>query len=199
MDLREKYESLEQRKKEMDTEISALGGELTVQRYLSLCAQRSRLIDLKDYLYQEMKKKEYSTCEHIWVTSLVEYDNIEGHTSTFCGCMKCGLDRGVIPLKEQGRPLNVDQTIMYNLMRNNCVVRGIDTKVWCDLDLARAIYSRISLSHPGIDDETAVMYFENSLDHIRNVEVSEERTAGRVKRLSLDPGFNRWKESDIKD
>ena len=81
---------------------------------------------------------------------------------------------------------------MYDFMYGGVYRSGIDTKMFCDLDLAKAIYSKIREAHPNIDDETARKYFEIALDNIRNIKVTEERKANRAKRLLLIPGFNRW-------
>ena len=68
----------------------------------------------------------------------------------------------------------------------------METKLVCNLDLAKAIYSKIKEAHPDIDDETARKYFEISLDDIRNIKVNDERKKSRAKRLSLNPDFNKW-------
>ena len=66
-----------------------------------------------------------------------------------------------------------------------------------DLDLAKAIYSKIKESHPDIDDETARKYFEIALDNIRKIKVNDERKVSRAKRLSLSPKFNKWTGCDV--
>lgn len=200
MELKEKYECLEQKEREIDEKISALKKHSAVEAYISLCNQKSRLDDLKSFLYREIKGEEYSTCDHIWVTSLLDYDDEGKLIDKFYGCMKCGLDRSVVSLKRRGITLDAEQEVMADFINDRLflAVRGEYTDVDCDLDLARAIYSRISLVHPGLDNGTARKYFEISLDHIRNIEVSEERTASRVKRLGLAPGFDRWGKSVTK-
>ena len=83
---------------------------------------------------------------------------------------------------------------------DNCfagMIKGVETEVACDLDLAQAIFSKIKEVHPDIDDTTAIKYFEIALDDIRNIKVSDERKVGRAKRLSLKPEFKRWSYDDV--
>ena len=81
---------------------------------------------------------------------------------------------------------------MYDFMYGGVYRSGIDTKMFCDLDLAKAIYSKIREAHPNIDDETARKYFEIALDNIKNIKVSDERKTSRAKRLSLSLKFYKW-------
>lgn len=76
-------------------------------------------------------------------------------------------------------------------------LRGKETKIACNLDLAQAIYSKIKEMHPDIVDDMAVKYFEIALDNIRNIKASEERKTNRAKRLSLDPEFKSWYASGV--
>lgn len=87
---------------------------------------------------------------------------------------------------------------MYEFMKTHpSYRRGIYTKISCNLNLARAIYSKIKEAHPDIDDETATKYFKVALTNIRNTEVSDKRQKDRAKRLSLSPKFNSWNASDV--
>ena len=123
--------------------------------------KNEQLVCQQKDLYKQMKIDEYSFCNHIWVNTLHDYDSFEGRSYNYHGCIKCGLDQRVFYLSEQYR----------------------------DLDLAKAIYSKIKEAHPDIDDETARKYFEIVLYNIRENKVSDERKA---KRLSLSPEFNKW-------
>lgn len=89
---------------------------------------------------------------------------------------------------------------MYDYLRkNNCRIKGIETEIACDLDLAQAIYSKIKEAHPDIDDKTAIKYFEIALGDIRNIKVNENRKINRAKRLLLEPSFTRWNGWDVYD
>lgn len=141
-----------------------------------------------------MKNEEYKCCEHILVYSEIDYDGYEGRTYRSCGCIKCGLDSSI--LKQDREWLPFSKKIMYDYLREE-YLSGRETEIVCDLDLAQAIYSKIRQTHPDIDDETAVKYFEIALDNIRNIKVSDERKTNRAKRLSLDPKFKSWNGSDV--
>ena len=134
-------------------------------------------------------------CNHIWVTTLKDYDSDEDELETYCGCIKCGLDRGVLYLMEYNpdyRSLTLDQQIMYDVIQNHYFLGGIYTDVECDLELAKAIYKKIHEVHPNISDQLARKYFEIALDNIRNIKVNDERKESRAKRLSLSNKFNKW-------
>lgn len=140
-----------------------------------------------------MKNEEYKCCEHILVYSEIDYDRYEGRTHRSCGCIKCGLDNSVLS-KKVG--LTFYQMIMYDYLRKRHLM-GKETKIACDLSLAQAIYSKIKETHPDINDEMAIKYFEIALNDIRNIKVSEERKTNRAKRLSLDPKFKSWNAQDV--
>ena len=131
------------------------------------------------------------------VYSEIDYDVHEGRKYISYGCIKCGLDNSALDSDRECLPGSKE--IMYDYLRKNknCFDKGIKTKVFCDLDLARAIYSKIKSTHPNIDDETARKYFEISLDDIRNIKVSDERKVSRAKRLSLKPDFKKWNDYDV--
>lgn len=74
---------------------------------------------------------------------------------------------------------------------------GIKANILCDLDLAKAIYTKIKEAHPNIDDETIVKYLKVALHNIRDTKVSDERKVNRAIRLALKASFNKWKASDV--
>lgn len=111
---------------------------------------------------KKIRDEEYLSCNHIYI-SLNNDFNI---------CMKCGLVKSFV------------------LPPDYC--DGIYTNILCDIELARAIYSKIKEAHPDIDDETATKYFKVALFDIRNIVVNKDREKSRAKRLSLNPKFNRW-------
>jgi len=152
-------------------------------------------------LYKQIKVGEYSSCNHIWVNTLHDYDSYEGRSYNYDGCVKCGLDQRIFHLMESYLSpdwLTLNQRIMYDYMRNHSYKSGIDTNLLCDLDLAKAIYAKIKEVHPDIDDETAVKYLKVALHNIRDTKVSDERKVNRAKRLSLKPEFNKWTGFDVK-
>ncbi len=185
-------------KKEQYDEIMLAKERLGVQ--ISTSANNDQVANNERKLYTQLEFDKFSSCNHIWVNTLCDYDRSEGRSYNYCGCIKCGLDQRVFHFLDYYPDLSLlslDQEIMYEFMRNHYYKGGIYTKVLCDLDLAKAIYSKIKEVHPDIDDETARKYFEIALDNIRNIKVSEERKISRAKRLSLMPKFNKWAERDV--
>ena len=146
-----------------------------------------------------MKEQEYDSCSHVLVFSKIEHDRWEGRTYKSSGCMKCGLDNSVLDCHRRYLPF--DKAIMYDYLKKKgpsfTYRTGIETNIACDLDLAQEIYRKIKIAHPNIDDKTAIQYFKNALDHIRSVDVSDERKESRVKRLSLNPSFKSWNGRDV--
>lgn len=193
-DLKEKYEELKAQRIRIIDELKALREDKKVKRYIELQEQNETLYNRQLDLSKEIKKEEYSSCEHVLVYSEIDYDRYEGRTYKSCGCIKCGLDGSV---SNQDREyLSFSQKIMYDYLRKPHL-RGKETNITCDLELAHAIYSKIKEVHPDIDDDTALGYFEIALNNIRNTKVSEERKTNRAKRLSLGSKFNNWNASDV--
>ncbi len=194
--LKEQYEDTVLKRKNLSEQKKILEENAAVKRYFALQAQEDELANQQRKLYKAVKEEEYSSCRHIWVTTLQDYDMFESRIYNYCGCMKCGLDSRVFYLMEHYQDFNrltPEQQIMYQFMRNGqAYERGINTHVSCDLDLARAIYSKLKEAHPDIDDKTATKYFRVAFDDIRNIEVSDERKTSRAKRLSLGTRFNNW-------
>lgn len=192
--LKKEYKEIIEQRKKIIEELKPLEKSEVVKKYLQLCEQNHDLYNKQLSLYKEIKIMEYESCEHILVYSKIDYDRLEGRTYRSCGCIKCGLDNSV--LEEEKRFLSADRKVMDEYLRKN-YLSGIETKISCDLELAQAIYSKIKEEHPDIDDETAIQYFENALENIRNTKVSDNRKMNRAKRLSLNPNFKRWNASDI--
>lgn len=201
--LREQYDEMVKKRTEIIEQIRILDEDETVKKYLQLCNQNNELENQQKKLYREIKFEEYSSCNHIWVTALHDYDSSEGRSYNYHGCIKCGLDRRVFHLMNhnfRNYPfLSLGQQIMYDFFKSDysCGNKEIDTQILCDLDLAKAIYSKIKKAHPDIDDETAIKCFEVALADIRNIKVSDERKVSRAKRLMLKPGFNSWTKRDV--
>ena len=193
-DLKRKYEELKNQRKKTIEELNKLSEDDRVKRYIELQSKNKTLYNEQIALYQELKKEEYSSCNHILVYSEIDYDRYEGRSHKSCGCIKCGLDGSVSNQSREYLPFS--QKIMYDYLRKN-YLRGKETNITCDLDLAHAIYSKVKEVHPDIDDDTAIGYFEIALNNIRNTKVSEERKTNRAKRLSLGPKFKNWNASDV--
>ncbi len=195
-DLKKKYDEVKEQREKIIEKLKPLEENEAVKKYFELRKKNENLYEKQLNLYQEIKKEEYKCCQHVLVYSEIEHDRYEGRTYRNCGCIKCGLDDRVLSLKLNGYFLSFSQKIMYDYLSKN-YLRGRETKIVCDLDLARAIYTRIKETHPDIDDNMAIKYFEIALNNIRNIKVSEERKINRAKRLSLDPKFKSWNCSDV--
>ena len=193
-DLKRKYEELKNQREKTIEELNQLREDDRVKRYIELQSKNETLYNEQIALYQELKKEEYSSCNHILVYSEIDYDRYEERSYKRCGCIKCGLDGSVSSQSREYLPFS--QKIMYDYLRKNHL-RGKETNIACDLDLAHAIYSKVKEVHPDIDDDTAIGYFEIALNNIRNTKVSEERKTNRAKRLSLSPKFKNWNASDV--
>lgn len=193
--LKAKYQQLVAGRKDIIKQINDLGNDEIVKKYLALCNQDNSLSIQQKNLYSQMKTEEYSLCDHIWVNILQYYDHSEGRFYHYHGCIKCGLDQSVFLLMENTNDpkwLTPDQRIMYDFMRYHSYNSDVNTHLFCDLNLAKAIYSKLKEVHPNIDDETAVKYLSVALHNIRDTRVSDERKVSRAKRLSLNPNFNKW-------
>ena len=193
-DLKRKYEELKNQREKTIEELNQLREDDRVKRYIELLSKNETLYNEQIALYQELKKEEYRSCNHILVYSEIDYDRYEGRSYKSCGCIKCGLDGSVSSQSREYLPFS--QKIMYDYLRKNHL-RGKETNIACDLDLAHAIYSKVKEVHPDIDDDTAIGYFEIALNNIRNTKVSEERKTNRAKRLSLGSKFKNWNASDV--
>lgn len=193
-DLKRKYEELKNQREKTIEKLNQLREDDRVKRYIELQSKNETLYNEQIALYQELKKEEYSSCNHILVYSEIDYDRYEGRSYKSCGCIKCGLDGSVSSQSREYLPFY--QKIMYDYLRKNHL-RGKETNIACDLDLAHAIYSKVKEVHPDIDDDTAIGYFEIALNNIRNTKVSEERKTNRAKRLSLGSKFKNWNASDV--
>ena len=186
MSSKSEYNKIENKIEKVNQEIDKLMKDEYVQKYVSLKDDLDQLLDLKDELYVEMKTDEYSSCNHIFVYTKIKHETVDNYEYKCCGCIKCGLNNEVLDYKR--KDLNPDQLIMYNYLsnKNNSYGGSLNAHVLCNLDYARAIYRRIAEKHPGIDDKTALKYFEIALDNMNNIKVSDERKESRAKRLALN-------------
>ena len=195
-ELKSKYDNIIIKRKKVIDEINALENDKKNKRYFDLCAKDKELKKQQKNLYKEFKNSEYSSCNHICVNTLHDYDRLEGRSFDYCGCIKCGLDERVYyKVDNQFNPdyLSFEEKVMYEYLNNHYDTKGKNTYLLCDLDLARAIYNKIKEYHPDINDETTIKYFETALHKIRHIKVNDKRKENRAKRLSLQPNFNKWK------
>lgn len=195
--LKEQYSKVVDERKDVLRQIEELEKDENVKKYIELKGHNDKLIK---QLYIDMKNDEYSSCNHILVNTLHDYDSCEGRSYNYYGCIKCGLDSRILSRilePSESFLLPLEQKVMYDFLKKNGFNGGVDFDDFCDLDLGKAIYSKIKERHPDIDDETAMKYFGVALNDIRNIEVSEDRKENRAKRLSLSPKFNKWYRIDV--
>lgn len=191
--LKEQYDEIVTKRKKIIDQINFLVNDEKVKKYFKLRNENSELAYKEQELYKKLKIADYSSCNHIWVRTLI----CDNGGDTYCGCIKCGLDQTVLRLRyifDTVDIMSFEQRLMYNFMTDTDVFydKGIESTSVCDLELAKAIYSRIKEVHPDIDDETARKYFEIALNDIRRIKVNNERKASRIRRLKLNSGFNNW-------
>lgn len=203
-ELREQYGKTIETRRKLIEEIKFLENDERVKEYFRLCKENKELVELQNQLYKEIKFAEYSSCNHIWVIDLHDYDSWEGRSYNTHGCIKCGLDYRVFNFKEQCHNifyLPLEQQVMYEYLTSKSDVgksRNITTtRIMCDLDLGRAIYAKIKENYPDIEDDIALKYFKKALYDIRSIRVSDERKANRARRLALNSKFNKWSGYDI--
>ena len=194
-----KYKKIEAEINELLNKMKALVGKEDSEEYLELKIQQKKLSEQLYAIYKEKRMKDFGSCRHIWVNALHDYDIAEGRSYNYYGCVKCGLDQRVFHLMEiynNSNLLTTDQRIMYDFMKDR-QLKGINTKLFCDLDLGRAIYTRIKVAHPDIKDKDAAKYLRAAYYKMKESKISDKQKANRVKRLSLDPSFNKWDENGV--
>lgn len=183
MDYKKEYEIILQRYNNGLERVKELEEDDKVKEYLEL-REMNRILSLQlCILRDKIKRKEYAECNHIWV---VLSDDGRGHE--YCGCIKCGLDERV-RRESNLSVLSNEEIVMKEFMRFNYYEKGYYSSFPCNLQLARAIYSKIKENYPDIDDETALKYFETAIGKIR---INSKKGFTRVRRLGLNPYFNEW-------
>lgn len=197
--LKSKYDKVVEDRKKVIQELDELKENEFVKRYFELSKIDNKLSIEQHGLYTKIKIEEFSSCDHLWITCEFNVDKIDGHTERFDGCIKCGLNWKIF--REDYNSLEtVDERIMhYVLNSDRAIAEGHTLNEFCNLELGKAIYSKIIENNPNIDEETACKYFEIALNNIRNIEVNDDRKISRAKRLSLNPSFNKWNRDDIKN
>ena len=199
-DLIEKYNEIVTKKQDVIKQINTLEENEMIKKYNSLRKLNNELMIKQKNLFTQIRENNYSSCNHIWVNTLHEEDNLEGRSYNYYGCIKCGLDKRVFHIMDKyndSNCLDLNKQIMYNYLNHHRNNSGIYTQICCDLTLATAIYKKIKERHPDIDDETTIKYLNAALHNIRKNNDAEKIKANRAKRLSLRVDFNKWKSSDI--
>ena len=192
---KKEYTNVVRKRNEVRRELIDLENQEIVQRYLDLVEEDEELREKEKKLYMGVKKEEYMSCKHLTVYSKIYHDCYEHRTHKNCSCIKCGLDSSVLDYEKIF--LIDEEKVMYDVLKQNQSIFKNKTDVICDINLAMAIYQKIKEKHPGISDKLARKYFEIALDNIRNIKVNEARKESRVKRLNLEPKFNRWNAKDV--
>ena len=156
-----KLDDLEEQRKKISKEIIELvETSEDVKKYLDLIEERNGLYHEQISLYKDDLIKNYNSCKHILVYTRIR-ERCWKPTYKDCGCIKCGLDSRILSCNRE--TLFLDEKIMYDYLKEH-PFKGIETEISCDLFLAMAIYAKIKGAHPDIDEETAIKYFEISLE-----------------------------------
>lgn len=186
--LKKQYkENIETRKK-LQAEIKTLASYEAVKRIFKLMQEDQELEKEQKKLYRDLKFTEYSTCNHIWVISLHDYDPCEGRSYNYYGCIKCGLNGKMFWLKDNlYKPefFTPEEKIMYDYLTKYGYGKGITEDIVCDLELGKAIYAKIKAAQPDIDDKTALEYFKIALHDMQNNKNGEERKEGYARKLII--------------
>lgn len=192
--LKQKYVNLVELWEEMGIGLKELEKNEEVKRYMYLRGEHDyNLTFILNSLFYRIKEEEYKSCEHIFV-----YSGEGRGRGPYSGCIKCGLDTRVLDIRED-ELTKIQEKMRWCLSSNSkdIMENGIATNIWCDLNLAQAIYSKIKEEHPNIDDETVVKYFKDELYDIEKN--ADKRDSITKKSLSLKPYFREWKQGHYVD
>lgn len=196
-------ENVEEERKQIIDELEQLRKKSIVKRFLELNEKNHFLVIKQKELIKQFKLKEFNSCQHLWIITKSDYDNIEGRTQRYYGCIKCGLNQEVlnkVNYISETKYLNFEEQIMYNYLKKGIYMpKGSVIPVSCDIDLAKTIYSKIKENNPDIDDETSRKYFEITLDNITKNKSSENNKENKKKRLLLNSNFNKSNGGDIEN
>ena len=194
----QEYERIINLSNEIQTQIARLENTDLIKQYLELLHQNQKLLQKQKELYKKVKTEEYSSCDHLWIETITDYNFLKTPFH-YCSCVKCGLDQGVVYLINHGKPLSFEQTIMYNFLKKHNLdnPNQINSNIKCDFSLAIVLYKKIEENHPDIDNITMQKYIQTALDSIRQNENDTKGKENRIKRLTLNPNFNKWHSRDI--
>ena len=185
-ELKKKYDEIVKKREKIVDKLNILQKHAIIKEYNMLKADNSTLLKEQKELEEQIKLNAPLYCDHILITTYLDWE----YTSK--GCIKCGMSDDLSYCCSYGKePKNM---ITYNYLKDRQNLdKFLSSKtidVQCDLELAHAIYNKIIEAHPDIDDDTLINYFENALDHIRNVDVNNNRKINRARRLNLSNNFN---------
>lgn len=176
------FEKISTRRKDIIERIDCLKENDSVKEYLCLSKKNDELLKDERDLYKQIKNEKFSSCDHIWIDVFREYDNAEGRTHHYSGCIKCGLDESVFRLIESNKELTLDQEAMADYLKKHVNKTGIITTLyWGDFDMMKKRYLKTKNDHPDLTDEEIVKYLsEGKLD----------KNTHNQKELSLKPKSN---------
>ncbi len=199
--LKIEYEKIRQEWKNVHEKVETLKQEPTVKKYLELQESQSTLVKECNKLYEEIKSKEFASCNHVWIVTSIDSDPHEGRSYRNYGCIKCGLSEDIrnrydYQIRHRERELiPLEHRIICDFLEEHgeVIFYGPHLNLKCNLYLAKAVYLKLKQIYPELDDKTLIKYLEKALIDISEIEVSEERKISRAKRLSLNPEFKNWK------
>ena len=178
----------------------------SIHEKLKNCKELQELNELQDEnkllrmqrarLFRNIKISDYGECKHYLITTEVYNDFIEGRGYRRFGCIKCGLDESNIGCQYEQTE---EEKVMKEYLHNTSAIPYENKRfdLVCYLPVARAIYNRILEKNPGIDEQTAIKYFERALAYIRKEKVSDAREESRMKRLNLRYQDAKWYEAEV--
>lgn len=184
-DIENRYNNLIKKREKIVSRLEVLQKHMVVKEYNNLKAENKDLLKQINQLSTLLEYNYYDNCNHI----LINTD--KSSESDYYGCIKCGLKNEVLETYGTNKPVMFSYLANHKSYSNFRNARKIND--YCDLELAQAIYQKINNVYPNIDDDLLIEYFENSLRHIRNIEVNKEREISRSKRLELNANFSKWK------
>ena len=189
-DLKKEYDDIIFLRKKIIRELKALEENKIVLRYKKLKSENNFLFNKELQLHEELKKKEYESCNHIWIIAEEICDGYDFKSHKYFGCIKCGLDYSVLKcgLDYNLNWLPFSERIMYEYLmslkgveRERLLEKGNRINILCDLELAQAIYCNIKSDYPKIEEAQAIKYFLKEINDMRNVKASHERKKDRDK------------------
>ena len=135
-----------------DYKIKKLEENENVKEYLELLNKKKELDSLSKQKYEKLRMERYRSCSHVFVECDSKYDKAEGRSHNCFGCIKCGLNTGVLN-NETGK-FTSDEKVMFNYLKEHQFsINGIQIDYYCDLRLAASFYRKIKRKHPNIEEE----------------------------------------------
>lgn len=176
-DLKSRHDKIVEERGAILEELKKLQENKVLKKYFELTEKNNELLYEQRKLIREIKINEYENCEHILVMTSYDYDNVEGRSEKFYGCIKCGLNQEVFR-KVTGifsrKFLTFEEQIMYDFIKGS-YIHGIHLNVMCDLNLGKSIYLRIKQNCPDIDDNKVCKYLKIALDNVEKKEQNKEK------------------------